>query len=159
MLVNVSDQIPQPQYPPLIGDKGDQLTTDGTATLLFGGDNKVSWGRDLWSVVVEFSGGATNAITASNATSEAAPEPSPPTASSRTNAPNGTAAVDEKAALSVTAAPVASGGTSALVKVVVASSIGAPQKSKHHAFIDLTIPTIRRGIQSQHTCNKTEEIG
>ena len=55
LLINSTNEIPTPRYPSLIGDQGDTLTTDGTAILLFGATNTVSWGKPLWSVKVDFS--------------------------------------------------------------------------------------------------------
>jgi len=50
------DSTPNSKYPTLVGDEGDTLTSDGTATMLFGADNQVPWGRALWSVGVDFGG-------------------------------------------------------------------------------------------------------
>ena len=52
---------PNTQYPTLVGDEGDTLTTDGKATMYFTAANHVEWGRPLWSVDLTF-GGATLAV-------------------------------------------------------------------------------------------------
>ena len=61
-----SDMTPVSQYPTLVGDEGDTLTTDGTATLYFTAQNHVDWGRPLWSVGIDF--GANSSSSASNST-------------------------------------------------------------------------------------------
>ncbi|KAG8528403.1 uncharacterized protein KY384_007321 [Bacidia gigantensis] len=62
-----SGEYPASKYPTLIGDEGDTLTTDGTAQLYFGADNKVGEGRALWQVTVNFGGSGTGAGNATNA--------------------------------------------------------------------------------------------
>ena len=48
------DQTPNTQYPTLVGDEGDTLSTDAGASLYFTAANKVDWGRPLWSVGITF---------------------------------------------------------------------------------------------------------
>ena len=48
------NQTPNTQYPTLVGDEGDALSTNGAATLYFTAANKVNWGRPLWSVGITF---------------------------------------------------------------------------------------------------------
>ena len=47
---------PNTQYPTLVGDEGDTLTTDGKATMYFTAANHVEWGRPLWRVDLVFGG-------------------------------------------------------------------------------------------------------
>ena len=48
-----NNMAPNAVYPTLVGDEGDILTTNGTATMYFGANNTVTWGRPLWSVGVD----------------------------------------------------------------------------------------------------------
>ena len=58
---------PGSQYPTLVGDEGDTLTTDGTAMMYFTAQNQVDWGRPLWSVGIDF--GANSSSTSNSSIS------------------------------------------------------------------------------------------
>ncbi len=54
MLYEGDGHIVNPRYPTLVGDEGDTLATDGTATLYFTSDAKVNFGRGLWYINLTF---------------------------------------------------------------------------------------------------------
>ena len=92
------------KYPTLLGDGGDLQTSTGGATLYFGADNSVSWGRALWSVDVAFGGASptfpstTNTTTSSNTTSPSSDTDGSTAPPTTTPAPSVVAMAEEKQA-------------------------------------------------------------
>lgn len=72
------DETPNTQYPTLVGDEGDTLTTNGAASLYFTAANTVDWGRPLCSVDIDFGsdGGGSSAGNSSLPTMSVSPSSS-----------------------------------------------------------------------------------